>query len=168
MRVARATAALLLPALLACIQVVQRPEPEREKVPARIQAETDPELIATQVPGVMATSLDVPDVYYIEERERWYRYAWGQWFVAYSWGGHWFPFPPEQTPPELARFEPTPELKQERKLTREEKLAELERQLREIEAQEARDRGELPAAGAGERDDALERLDRELEELEEP
>ena len=112
----------------ACLQIQVSPPPpsKPEKTPQRIQAASEPELVPTDVTGVLHAQLDVPDVYYVEPAER--------------WNGYWFPLPQTQVPKELAAFVPTVEQREERRLTRDEELRALEEELRRIEEEEAAER----------------------------
>ena len=154
MRLRIAPAIMLLTLMTSgCLQVQVSPAPpaKREKTPERIQAAADPELVPTDVPGVLHAQLEVPDVYYVEPAERWFRYAMNQWFLAYNWNGHWFPLPQGQVPKELAGFVPTTEQREERRLTRDEELRALEEELRRIEAEEEAERAAREDAPAPER-----------------
>ena len=82
--------------------------------------------------------LDEPDVYYHEARERWFRFALDSWFEAFLWNGQWYPVEEGQLPPEIARLEPSREVKKERRLTRDEELRQIEEELRKLEAEEKR------------------------------
>jgi hypothetical protein len=138
------SAVLLALVTSACLQLQVSPAPasKPEDTPERIQAASDPELVPTQVAGVLHAQLEVPDVYYVEPVERWFRYAMNQWFLAYSWNGYWFPLPQGEVPPQLAEFVPTIEQREERRLTRDEELRALEEELRRIEAEEATERAQ--------------------------
>jgi hypothetical protein len=127
-----------LSALLAgCIATVQQTAPPPDpKTPPRLEGTSAPPLEPTKVPGIQRAVIDVPDVYYHEAKERWFRWAMDRWFVAFLWNGQWFPLEKGELPVELAALEPTREQKKERKLTREEELRKIDEELERLEAEE--------------------------------
>jgi hypothetical protein len=83
-------------------EVVQPTPPLPEPpTPKRLQAESAPELVKTDEPGLFhAPSLD-EHLYYFESEDLWYRRWRGRWYLAYSWDGFWFP--PESVPDAVRR-----------------------------------------------------------------
>jgi hypothetical protein len=133
---------LLWAAALGCISVVNtQKEVKDPKTPSKLVGATAPELEPTAVSGVKKAKLDVPDVYYDEARERWFRWALDDWFEAFLWNGQWFPVEKGKLPPEIAKLEPSREVKKERKLTRKEELQKIDEELRRIEAEEKASKG---------------------------
>lgn len=123
--------------------------PPDPKTPAKLKGAQAPALEATAIPGVKRAVLDEPDVYYHEARERWFRWALEGWFEAFLWNGQWYPVEKGQLPPEIAKLEPSRELKKERKLTRQEELRQIEEELRRLEAGKRRaGESEKPEPGA--------------------
>jgi len=136
--------ACLLAALCAvaagCIVSVQQQKPVPDpKTPAKLEGAEAPQLEATAVPGVKRAKVEVPDVYYHEAKERWFRFALDRWFVAFLWNGQWYPVDEGELPAEVAKLEPTRAVKKERKLTRKEELKQIEEELRRIEEGEQKE-----------------------------
>ena len=73
------------------IWIEKPPEVVEPPIPDKFEAGAEPELIATEVPGLRAAPTLGPHVYYFEPDERWYRYAFNRWYEAFYWDGHWFP-----------------------------------------------------------------------------
>ena len=116
-------------ALAACVQVVQAPPqpPDAPKL-TTFEGEGPPHLVPTDAPGLFAAPSLGPTVYYYEPEEYWCRYAKNRWYTAFTWDGNWFDLPERNVPAVLAkRHKPPPPKKVE------EELAELERQLKELE-----------------------------------
>lgn len=140
-------------ALLCCIgigcmvsTVSTGENPPDPKTPPKLRGAGTPTLEATAVPGVKKAVIDEPDVYYHEARERWFRWALDGWFEAFLWNGQWYPVEKGKLPPEIAKLEPSREVKKERRLTRAEELQQIEEELRRIEAEKRR----AGSAGKGE------------------
>jgi hypothetical protein len=177
------------------ITTTQQKPPPDPKTPAKLEGKTAPALEATAVPGVKHAVIDVPDVYYHEGSEKWFRWSRGKWFVAFLWNGQWFPVDRGELPREMAALEPSIEQKQERKLTRAEELKQIDEELRRIEtgqeepakgneagaekSSSAKGTDESPAKSAAKtpdkspvksaaksREDELRELDEQLEQLE--
>jgi hypothetical protein len=122
--------------IITTVQQKQVPDP---KTPGRLEGKAAPALEDTAVPGVKHAVLDVPDVYYHQASEKWFRWAMGHWFVAFLWNGQWFPVDKGELPTEMAALAPTLEQKHERTLTRAEELKKIDEELRQL------DKGEAPA-----------------------
>ena len=151
-------ATALLAAILAagCV-VAQRPAEEIPDTPDRIESPTPPELQPTRFDDIRRVVVgEELDVYYSVSRERWFRYWNGEWFIAFTWDGAWFPTSEGEVPEALREFEPTPEEREERQLTREEELLEIEEQLEQIEREER---------GGETRDEELRRIEEELRRM---
>ena len=139
--------ALLCCAGLGCLitTVSTGENPPDPKTPPKLRGAEAPVLEPSPVPGVKKALVDAPDVYYHEARERWFRFALDSWFEAFLWNGQWYPVEEGQLPPEIARLEPSREVKKERRLTRDEELRQIEEELRKLEAEEKREKeGEKP------------------------
>ena len=63
-----------------------------------------------------------------ESTEYWCRFVYGEWFMAFTFDGAWFPYPDNELPPYLAGFQ-TPDSAK----TVKQRLKDLERQLEELE-----------------------------------
>jgi hypothetical protein len=122
-------------------QTEQLPDP---KTPAKLEGKEAPPLEATAIPGVKRAKLDVPDVYYHEAKERWFRYALDRWFIAFLWNGQWYPVDKGELPAEMAKLEPTRAERKERKLTRDEELDKIDEELRKIEEEEKKQQQGAP------------------------
>ncbi len=81
--------------------------PPEPPVPLPFEADAAPELRPTEVPGLRAAPELDPTLYYSASRERWYRWAFNRWYLAFAWDGHWFPL--AEPPPELERVTPPPQ-----------------------------------------------------------
>jgi hypothetical protein len=141
-----------------------KPVPD-PKTPARLEGKTAPPLEDTAVPGVKHARVDVPDVYYHESSEKWFRWAMDRWFVAFLWNGQWFPLDKGELPAEMAALQPSIEEKKERRLTRAEELKKIDEELRQLEG-ESQTAPDGSGAAPKDRADELRELDRQLEELE--
>lgn len=118
--------------LFACIQVVAIPPPPPDAPKLEVfQADAPPVLEPTDAKGLLAAPSLGPTVYYDEEKDYWYRYAKNRWYMAFTWDGNWFDLPEREVPAVLAkRYKPPPPKPVE------DELAELERQLKELEEAE--------------------------------
>jgi len=130
--------ALLCIVAVGCVTVSTGENPPDPKTPARLRGAQAPELEPTAFPGVKKALTDEPDVYYHEARERWFRWALDAWFEAFLWNGQWYPVEKGKLPAEIAKLEPSREVKRERKLTRQEELLQIEEELRRLEAEKRR------------------------------
>jgi hypothetical protein len=159
----RPTGIWLLGALLlaGCISVSQRPTEKDPKTPQRIESPTPPTLEPTELPGIHKAAVgEVLDLYRVTESDgdqRWYRWWTNDWFMAFTWDGAWFPVDPTEVPADLHAFEPSPGELEDRAVSRDQELRELEQQLEEIERRER---------GGKSRADELEDLDEQLREIE--
>jgi hypothetical protein len=89
---ARAAALSLLLAGACAFQVVQtappmEPEP---RTPEPLISMEDPKLEPTDVEGLFAAPALASSLFYYEPDERWYRYEYRRWYLAFSWDGNWF------------------------------------------------------------------------------
>jgi len=124
---------------IGCIQVVQLPGIEEKEVrtPKPFLAMEDPQLEATDYPGLFrAPSLDA-SCYFYKPDKYWFRFTYNKWFQAFRWDGAWFELLPQDIPKYLkdrAQVELEPTKKEKLKDTKE-KLEELDREdrLRELE-----------------------------------
>ncbi len=118
--------------LLACLQVVALPPPPPDAPTLEVfRGEAPPVLEPTDTKGFFAAPALGPTVFYDEEKDYWYRYAKNRWYMAFVWDGNWFDLPEKEVPAWLAeRYKPPPPKPVE------DELAELERQLKELEAAE--------------------------------
>jgi hypothetical protein len=118
----------------ACIVSVQQPTPvPNPRTPPRLEGQSAPPLEATAVAGVKHAAIDVPDVYYHEAKERWFRWWLDSWFVAFLWNGQWYPVDEGELPGEMMALQPTRQEKKERRLTRKEELKQIDEELKRIE-----------------------------------
>jgi hypothetical protein len=156
-------AGLWLAAAGCIVTTVQQEKIPYPKTPARLEGKDAPALEATAVAGVKRALLDVPDVYYHEARERWFRWALGRWFVAFLWNGQWFPVDEGELPAEMAALEPSIQEKKERRLTRAEELDKIDEELRKLEQEPGQESGSEPQDAK----DELRQLDEQLRKLEE-
>ncbi len=131
MRSVTATTAVAL-GLSACLQVIALPPPPPDAPKLEtFQGDGPPPLEPTDVPGLLAAPSLGRTVYYYEAQEYWCRFARNRWYMAFDWDGNWFDIPDAELPAVLAARHAPPPPK-----TVEEELAELERQLKELEAAE--------------------------------
>ena len=65
-------------------------------VPLAYEGDEEPTLVETRTPGLLAARDVDETLFYYEPWERWFRYAFGQWYEAFAWNGNWFP--PERVP----------------------------------------------------------------------
>ena len=122
----------LLALLTACITVTRTAGKDDEPpTPDPFAGEAPPPLEPTQEPGwFTAHSLD-PTLYYSEEQDLWYRYAYSRWYLAYRWNGAWWV--PDSTPSYLLS---QVKVAEEKTGTVKEQLKGLEERLKEIERKE--------------------------------
>jgi len=122
----------LLVLLAGCITVTRTAGQDEEvQAPDAFEGEAPPPLEPTEEPGwFTAQSLD-PTLYYSEEEDLWYRYAYNRWYLAYRWNGAWWI--PDKTPKYLLS---QVKIAEERKTDVRTTLKDQEEQLKEIERRE--------------------------------
>ena len=120
--------ALLLVSLTGCITVTRAEEEKPPRTPRRYEAAAPGPLTPTELPGVLAAAELGPKTYFDESTEYWCRFVYGEWFMAFTFDGAWFPYPDNELPPYLAGFQ-TPDSAK----TVKQRLKDLERQLEELE-----------------------------------
>ncbi len=99
---------------------------------AVFKGEGPPSLEPTDAAGLFAAPSLGPTVYYYEEPSYWFRYARNRWYMAFAWDGNWFALPDREVPVVLAERHIAPASQEV-----EDELAELDRQLKELERKQA-------------------------------
>ncbi len=115
--------------LVACIQVSSAPPPPPDAPKLAIfKGEEPPTLEPTDAAGLFTAPSLGPTVYYYEEQDYWFRYSRNRWYMAFAWDGNWFALSAKEVPVVLADRHIAPASQEV-----EDELAELDRQLKELE-----------------------------------
>jgi len=117
----------LLVLLAGCITVTRTGGKDDEPpTPDPYEGEVPPPLQPSEEPGwFIAPSLDTT-LYYSEDEDLWYRYAYNRWYLAYRWNGAWWV--PDSTP---AFLQTQVQVAEEKQGSVREQLKELEERLKE-------------------------------------
>ena len=119
--------------LVACIQVSPAPPPPPDAPKLAVfKGGAPPTLEPTAAAGLFTAPSLGPTVYYYEEQDYWFRYSRNRWYMAFAWDGNWFALPAKEVPAVLAERRIAPARQEV-----EDELAELDRQLKELERKQA-------------------------------
>ncbi len=117
--------------LVGC-QVSGLPPPPPDAPKLTVFKGEPPTLEPTDAPGLFAAPSLGPTVYYSEEQAYWFRFGKNRWYMAFAWDGNWFALSAKEVPAALAVRHAAPAPQEV-----EDELAELDRQLKEIERKQA-------------------------------
>ena len=119
--------------LVACVTITTAPPGPPDAPELEVfKGEGPPALEPTDAAGLFAVPSLGPTVYYHEEQNYWFRYDKNRWYMAFAWDGNWFALPEKEVPSVLAKRHAPPASQEV-----EDELAELDRQLKELERKQA-------------------------------